>query len=379
MTSRFLVPTLAALAAVPAAQAFDIAGDGWDLSIEPRIQTRIEFASATNANDSADYDIWAEANTDDPQAFNFYVRRARLYIKGKSDDGFFFGFTLRNDNIGRADAIDETNDNVEINDMFVGKEFESGDVSHSIQFGYDELGDAGPAAEVDSSSKLLFPNARLSVFLGNKAVGFQYGMQTSMFGLTAALGEAESKDFGLDDEADIYFAARVYTGLTEDMFLGKRMESFLGEESGGLKHQAGVSLEWKELGGDDSAVSIGVDYLAHYDQLTGLAEVYSTSFDQADRDSLSFLVQGGYAIPLDNGNVVEPAARVTFIDNDTDDDNEAGVLDNEGGASGLYVDVGVNYYLDGHSNKLQAGLQSYSPEEGDGDAIAFRLAHQLDF
>ena len=83
-----------------------------------------------------------------------------------------------------------------------------------------------------------------------------------------------------------------------------------------------------------------------------------------------------YAFARSSGHVVEPAVRVERIDLDSDRD-EAGVLTGEGSNSGLFVDVGLNYYISGNNNKLQLSLSSFQPEAGSGDALVLRLQHQL--
>ena len=100
-TTRVLVPTLAALAAIPTAQAFDVAGDGWELSIEPRIQSHIEFGATSDANGD-DTDPWNGGTTDNPRDVNFFMRRARLYFKGKSDTGWGFSLAIDADHLGES-------------------------------------------------------------------------------------------------------------------------------------------------------------------------------------------------------------------------------------------------------------------------------------
>ena len=396
MRPTILLPTMAALLAVPTtASAFELAGDEWSLSFEPRIQSRIELASASDENGD-DYDIWERSTTENPQAANFYLRRARLYMKGKHQDGWKFNITLSADNLGRggdADGADPT-----VRYMWVGKDFKAEDMKHSVSFGLDKH--SSSLDMWDSSSKYLLPNAKLvEQYGGPRSVGINYKLATPIFTIGAGIAdEAEGLTFdGTDVDAgsnnnDWLFYARVETGLKEEWTLAKRSESYLGKE--GFGHLAGLGFDIKTDGSDeagagteagledDDRMTINLDYLIHYNQITALFALAQTSFGDAYGDDLSALglvLQAGYAFPQDNGEVFEVAARISLIDNDMDEDEEQGVLDREGGDSGTYVDLGVNYYLDGHSNKFQAGVQIYSPEEGDGSATVFRLAHQLDF
>ncbi|MFW5828917.1 MAG: hypothetical protein ACOCXA_01535 [Planctomycetota bacterium] len=374
-----LVPALAAVAALPmSASAFEIAGDGWTFAIEPRIQTRAEFASASAANGDDDLDIWASDSDalvtgDDIQAYNFYVRRARLYMKGASDDGWFFEFTLRADKIGLESPQSNVSDSIDVHDLYAGKRWTQGEVDHLIAFGLD---DWGHIAAKDSSAKYLLPNTRLTTAVGGiniSSVGLDYRFKTDMLNGGLTIAEAPSKESAPDDNADVFISARLATSLKPEWAI-KRSGSYLGAE--GFGHEAGLEVVMHSLDGDDSLTAFGVDYLVHYNQLSGLFEAVFTSTD--DVDGMVALAQAGWAVPLASGRIVEPAARLTLLDGDTDDDSP-GVLLQEGSADGLYVDLGVNYYINGHANKLQAGLQLYTPEEGDGDAVAFRLGHNLEF
>lgn len=371
-----LVPALAIFAAIPATQAFEIAGDGWTFAIEPRIQTRVEIGAVSDAAGD-DADAFTGSTTDDPQAINFQVRRARLYMKGKSDTGWSFAFTLNNDKIARKGGANGSS--LKVQDAYVGKKIKSGDMSHYIQFGFDEQGDFGSVAVADSSAKKLFPNGRLSAKLGqgSETVGFGYKLSTEMFGLTASISEGEDKTDGEDDAGDMYFAVRAFTGLGNGV--KKRTGSFLGKE--GFEHEAGVSLDYYADSGDEAGMVIMLDYLVHYNEHSGLLEFGMSSWDNAGGDSTDgsvLVAQYGYAMALASGMIIEPAIRLTMLDKNSDLD-EAGMLTNEGGDDGMYLDIGLNQYLDGHNNKLQYAVQYYSPEEEDGTGLIFRIQHQLEF
>ncbi|MDA3962539.1 MAG: porin [Planctomycetota bacterium] len=378
MTSRFLVPTLAALAVIPTAHAFEIAGDAWAMKIEPRIQTWLEIGSTSI--DSQDYDPFSGAATEDPQSLNFQVRRARLYFKGKHQEGWNFLVEVSADKIGGKDgSVDGTPEFAKVR---VGKDIESGDIEHSIFWGLFDGDDYGVTSNgAYSSAKLLFPNEKTTKLIvpSNTAVGIGYGLEAGAFGLTASITEGEDKSGVKDDDADLYFAARFFTSIDEDKMTGLT-ESFAGKD--GFNHVLGVGLNYAMLAGDTSAIAYGIDYLFHMDAWSAQAELIGSSQDNGagsnDTDGLAFNVQGGYALPQENGTVIEPALRLTYVDKDTDNDNESGALINEGKNSGIYVDAGVNYYLDKHNNKFQLALQYFGAEE-DGDGFVLRLAHALEF
>jgi hypothetical protein len=239
-------------------------------------------------------------------------------------------------------------------------------------------------ADIDSSSTMLFPNGRLAAeFAGPRSVGLDYHMSSPVFGISA--GIADEAD---NDNNDWHLYARVWTGLTEEWTLAKRSESYLGKD--GIGHQLGLGFDFKTDGTDEDAGQgtvdddesvFALDYLIHYNQITALLDLAFISRGEADGDTSGLIatVQAGFALPQADGKVIEPAIRIQYVDQDDDEDEEMGVLDDEGGESGIYFDAGVNYYLDGHSNKFQAAIQVYAPEEGDGDAFVFRVGHQLDF
>ena len=374
MLSRFVVPSLAALALVPAAQAFEIDTGDASLSIEPRIQSRIEFASASDAAGN-DYDIWDTTSTD-PQSVNMYIRRARLYFKGKAFDNIKFEATLYADEIGAVQRRDGTG--VDFRYATVGWEQKTDDMKHYVRFGLQKQ--TAVAGDFDSSSKQLFPNGRLSAsYAGPRSVGLAYFLTAPMFNLRVGL--ADEPDSTPTDNNDWHFFARIATGLKEDWALDKRSESFLGKE--GFAHEVGLGFDIRSEGSDpdnnSGATVISLDYNVHYNQISGNVDLLLLDQDAGNVSGQIFLVQGAYAVPLESGAVVEPALRFTLVDNDTDDDNELSVLEEEGGESGTYIDLGVNYYINKHNNKFQAGIQIFSAEDGEGDATVFRIGHQLEF
>ncbi|MDA3962547.1 MAG: porin [Planctomycetota bacterium] len=379
MRQLLLPSTLAALALVPAAQAFEIAGDAWSMKIEPRIQSWLEIGS-TSAN-STDVDPFSGVVTDDAQSFNFRIRRARLYFKGSHQDGWNFEVEMNADNIASTSGGNAGND-VDFAKVYAGKTIESDGIEHNIWWGLYSAGDYGlTTTGAYSSAKLLFPNERTTKIIvpSTSGVGVGYSIAAGAFGGNLAISESDSKAAGADDDADLFIAARFYTSIDEEKMTGLT-ESFLGKD--GFHHQLGVGINYEMQAGDTSQIAYGIDYLFHMDAWSAQAEFIGSSRDNGtagnDTDGLAFNVQGGYALPQDNGTVIEPALRLTYVDADTDLDDEDGVLVGEGYASGLYIDAGANYYLDGHGNKFQLALQ-YFGAEGDGDGFVLRLAHALEF
>ncbi|MFW5828916.1 MAG: porin [Planctomycetota bacterium] len=359
MQLRTIVPALAAVAAFPmAAQAFEFGPvKDWTFKVDPRVQ--VWFTTIDN-------------DADDAQSWDLLVRRLRLPVSGKNADGWGFKVELNADKVSQGDG-DPGND-PKFTDAHVTKSINSGDIKHQLKWGLEQIGDYGLVSVSDSSSTKLLPNGRgASLGEGNLGVGVMYAMSAPMFGIKLGIGESESKADAPDDDSDMYVAGRFSTSLSPDMALSKRMDSFLGKESDGIKHELGVAFEMAQVAGDATNTTFGVDYLLHYNQISALAEVYigteeATADGADDTDLMSVTAQAGYAVPLTDG-VVEPALMIgmqTFDDGATD-------------GTDTYMSVGVNYYFSGHKNKIQAAVETLSAENSDDDSTEFVIAYQLDF
>ncbi len=96
-------------------------------------------------------------------------------------------------------------------------------------------------------------------------------------------------------------------------------------------------------------------------------------------DAEFITIQLGYAF-LIGEEVLEPAIRYQIIDNNSDADETVNYGNNtETGASGTQIDLGLNYYLSGHDNKLSLAVSLWEAEEGQADATIVRLQHQINF
>ena len=366
-----LVPSLLAL--TPFVHGAVEISDDVELKVSMRLQSRIEMASATDAADD-DYDIWEGAATDDANQINMMIRRARLYLKGKYKDDIKFQLAFYTDEIGANDDRGNTDSHVRY--AWVAKEIKSGDIKHTVKFGLDKLW--AISGDFDSSSRMLFATNRLTnQFNLGRQVTLSYKASAPLFNLGVELSDDEEAG---SDGGDLLYSIRFESSFSEDTMMKKRSESFLGKE--GFEHLVGIVVGGKsDSDGDDDDYSIfSIDYNLHMDQLSLNADlVTATDKEGQDIDSLAFLVQAGWAIPMDSF-IFEPAIRLSMIDLDTDNDDEAQNYDEEGSdASGLFVDLGANFYFDGHNNKLNVGVQTYSPEDGDASATIFRVQHQLNF
>ncbi|MHC5067159.1 MAG: porin [Planctomycetota bacterium] len=354
---------LSVVAAVP---AFEIAAADWALSLEPRIQSRIDVADASKG-DGSDHDIWD--GDDDPALANGYLRRARLYVKGKRADGWAFVLTMQADRIG-YDAGSGSDGELGMLYATVTKTWAAvGGGKHHVRFG-EYWHTAVP--QFDSSATTLFPAKRLlAQFATSTGVGVDYMYNGDNWIVATGL-----KDEAVAADANSYaMYVRVACGLGS--LETKRRESYLGAMGFGQQLSLGADVV------TDEHETVVMDYMMHADAWSAAAGCAVRLADDdaqivpADATQVIADVQVGYALPQADGTVLEPALRLSWVD--LDDDGAADVYSSEGGAAGVYGDAGCNYYLDGHRNKLMASVTAFSPEDGDGDALILRLQHQLDF
>ncbi len=99
------------------------------------------------------------------------------------------------------------------------------------------------------------------------------------------------------------------------------------------------------------------------------------------------VAEAGYAMPYD-GLILEPAVRYQVINLDTGLGDQPVTYDGgpqnpgpdaEWGDSGTQIDLGLNCYLHGHSNKIQLSYSRWEAKGGAGHANIWRLQHQLAF
>lgn len=389
MMLRSIVPALAILAPT-LLSGVEVTDGKATLKIGVRLQPRIEIASASDAKGD-DYDIWEGKaypdNQDDaPQTVNFLIRRARLYFSGDYKQNTKFNLCLDHDKLGTIDGGQDAGVNLKYASVSQVFNLDEG-MSFEIQVG-KELADF-VAGTADSSGKLLLPTARITDLAktdvqGGETLGLFLKFKSKVFKASVNLTELEKDKTNNDDWA---LSARVATPLLPDLAIEKRMESYCGKKSDGLKHEAGLGVGTTIDSGIETGTTtvVTADYLLWWDSLTANFDFGYRMFSPAKGDDINGMaigLQGGYAIPVESVSkdfVIEPALRLALVDADIDEDEEKTVYKGEGGASGTYLDVGVNFYYAGHSNKTQVALTSFAPEDGDGNAIIFRIQHQLDF
>jgi hypothetical protein len=134
-------------------------------------------------------------------------------------------------------------------------------------------------------------------------------------------------------------------------------------------------------------MAYGVDVMLWLNGLSAYVEYRTGTLERerndgvavADVDAEYITLQVGYAFPVGE-EILEPAIRYQIIDNNTDADETVNYGNNtESGGSGTQIDIGLNYYLSGHDNKLSLAVSLWESEEGQGDATIIRLQHQINF
>lgn len=375
---------------LPSAHALSIKDDQVKLDIGVRLQTRLASGSAENATGD-DYDIITGANgKTDP--IHFSIPRSRLYLKGKYGDDWKFQLTFMADDVDAEFTKD--NRGAQVRYAWIERIFKGETLTHSIKAGLDKPN--YNESDVISSSARLFPSVRAtSNLLKPRGTGLGYQLDGSMFKFNVDVQNnlADGAKENPDETNGLWISGRVEFSPVTAWYIPKRTESFLGKEGTGLNFGLGYGMnnddqENAAVGSVRNETGMHIDVLGHWNALTAIAAVSTRSREDevivsgatTETDSLIYTAQVGWAFPMENGHVIEPAIRYTMIDNNTDDDNEASVYGNgDNGGSGSQFDIGVNYYINGHSNKLQLAYQSWTAEDGDGTASIIRLQQQLNF
>lgn len=400
-----LSKTLSALAllgaVIPAAHALSIKDDTVKLGVGIRVQTRATVADSTGTS-GEEYRVQDGTPNAVNDPLDFQVRRARLYLKIGYGDNWKGELAMNADDID-AEGSDSGSRNANVRYAWAQRTFasEGSDIKHQLQFGLFKPYN-NPTDGAMSSSRMLMPTGTLTAELvAPREVGIEYRFEHPMAIIALDLfNNSESKDSSTADSADeaegFYYGARAEFSFSKEWFLDKRAESYLGKEGQGANIGVSYASNTDEVDDTDTETdsALGVDVLFWMNSITAYAEYRQATHSvdpftgpaPDDVKSTVIVIQGGYAIPLENGCVVEPGIKVQLADFDTDDDEEGaeyGDGDGENGGSGTQVDIGLNYYLDGHNNKIQFAVQLWNGEENaageNADATIIRLQHQLNF
>lgn len=387
-----LSKTLSALAllgaAIPSTFALSIKDDQVKLGVGIRIQTRATIADADNA--AGDEYSYQRGVTGANDPIDFAVRRARLMMKIGYGENWKGGFEMTADKVDLAD--NKSGRSVDIYTAWMERVFKTDMLEHAVHFGLDKPYN-NPSDAAVSSSKFLFPNENAAgSLLAPRGVGIGYRLNHSMFDVAVDLQNNAVVHSGVATEDEgLFYGARVEASFSPEWFTTKRADSYLGKEG----HAAVLGVSYginndAQVGANSVTTSaFGVDILFWMNNITAYAEFRSQTIatDIVAGGSLDdvkanvFVIQGAYAFPLENGCVIEPALRFQKIDLNTDNDNETAPIgaNADSGKSGTQVDLGVNYYLDGHNSKIQVAYQIWKAEDGDAKANIIRIQHAFNF
>ncbi len=410
--------TLIALAAAaPMALALDVKDDDVKLGLKLQLQVRAEWSDAVSSNETTETP-WNATNgavgINDPA--EFYIRRARIGFAGSYKGDYKFAVILRNDGQDYAQnssssSIDPTqttpqavnfNRRPEAHVAFIERVFKQEDMKleHSIRAGLDYAFFNGSSA-VFSSSGYLFPSARATdqgAMLAPRGVGVGYKLDGEFF--TWGVDAQNNTGDGTNGGDGLVYTTRLHLTPPGDMAIKKPTESFLGKEG----THAMVSVEYGQNNNDRAGANsvdltaYGAELLVHWEGLTALAEIRQASEETTNVTTEAsseikrqiWVVQAGYAFPMGD-TVLEPAVRFTSIDLNKDIDEEGsgdtanaiagtrGYSGQDYGTSGDQFEIGVNWYLNGHSNKVQVAYMDWSAEVGPAEAQILRAQWQLSF
>lgn len=398
-------PLLLALAAGAPLAALEVADDTVKLGLGLYMQVRAEVIQAEDAA-GAPFNATEGVAGQNDQA-DMYLPRFRPIFKGSYQDTWLFSLGLAADQWGRSGATGT----ITLNHGWLGAKYEAFGWKHQTTWGkqQSDFNSAG-----GRTTACLFPTLRPTAAMVNmNALGICHTgkLDTLTVSLTAMNNAGDDATATTEGEG-MFYAARVEWNGTGDFKNTKWQESFAGAEGKGITFAAELGTNVNDRvadadvvtagnqGGSIDTLVYGIEALLHLDALTALVEYRAvtrsigldSTVDVEDVDSTAFVVQAGYAFPLSGGTVLEAAARFALVDLATDIDGDSAnygvntvgfttTPDNAG--SGQIIDLGVNWYIKGHNNKMGLMVELWEGEEdaaGDSpSATAIRLQHQLMF
>ncbi len=406
-TTRCAVPALLLVAAAAGAGEAELR-----LSPIVYVQTRAELPTGTAAN-GTDTTPSTEG-TLESDTIDFYLRRARVGAR------FTFGnwtgrILLESDNAQRNGDNTKNGSLTTTGNPVTAATFANGSRDNGLYDAYgiytlkgEELSHefrAGlytavfnPSSYFSSGNHMFAASAATENLLDNRNVGVGYSLKHSQFDLSLDVmnsrtdGTAgQNAGAGVSPDGDgLWISTRLQYSGHEGWGIGRWQESYAGAEGRG--YAVALELARDENRNATSTVTttqFGLDGLFHLDELTALAEfrvqIAETENDngsESTQRSLVWRLQAGYAFLIEDMGAIEPCARVQFIDLNTGNDKETGAYGTGrdfATTSGTEINLGVNWYISGHRNKVSLLYTMWDAEEGSGDANIIRFQHQLSF
>jgi len=392
---KYISPSLlalAAFAAAPSAQALSVKDDDVKLGLSIVIQARAEISDATTTA-GVDYSTAdGSAYVDD---IDFYLRRARFGLKGSFKNDYTFALIMRADGAGKANATQAMN----FYEATIGRKFktEGSELAHAIEFGYMAPTFNTANAVHSSSGFLLVNEASTSFVMSNRNAGIKYHLSAPWVNFYADIMNNSGDDATNAGEgaavADksgegLWTSARVHISPEGEWKMDKPTESWAGKEGKGVLVGLDVAQNSKDnSSGTESTdmMGYGIDVVVHFDGLSFLAEyrvadteTKTSAATTADFTAEAWRVQAGYAFPMGD-TFLEPAVRISAYDANDKVTSTSPFGTNDSGASGDQIELGLNWYLHEHKNKLQLAYTMWEAESGNADASIVRAQWQLSF
>ncbi len=382
-TARISSLALIAIAGITTADAADFETNGVKISVSALMQSRIQIGSVDqSAGDGSKTGVDVNDSSEDQDPIEFSMRRVRIDLKAFKD-GYKARFTFKDDDLGEDERTSDPN----FHYAWIAKTIDHGNGKSQIKIGQDK---AFFNRAWLNGAAMLFPQQStnsLEAYAKSKNVGLSYRYSAELF--TVGVDIQNYKDSDGDNDAttgetgkengSLYTSARgefTFAGLE----LKKWKDSYAGEDGTGLLLgvEFATSTASDVSGAKDDTTSFGIDGLFHMDALTAGFDFDFMNTGADDTNKMILTAQAAYAIDVDEELVVEPAVRVSLVDNPDKDDTDSTFKD-ESADEGLYLDIGTNLYFDGHNNFLQIAVQNFTAEGGDGSATIFRVQHQYKF
>ena len=425
---KHLSPTLAILALAASVPAIDISGDGLKVSVKGQLQTQLILGASGEVSDGNpaspdDYDIFRN-QAGESEGARFNIRRARVAFEAKYGNGWKGLVALRGwENKPGQNAGEAADKAVELYYAVASKSFKTDSIEHEIGMGLDKVFNAESSL---SSSAYALPFERPTASnIETRTTGLAYKISSDFINAgvniannratsTAPTNAYSANGFPQGAENGMFYGFRLEFAPGKEFMPKKRQESYLGAEgthaligfdygvqdevsiaSAGTKGvtadasnfiAAAAPKDYKNAG-VQSFTYMGPDVIVHWNALTFLAEfkLFNTETDylpddaavggntpntpDSDVDGSAFAFRLAWAIPMDDGQVFEPAIGYAIVDLNKDDDYEGGkakdlnIADGTNKTSGDTLDIGVNWYFNGNNNKLQLAYRMWEGEE----------------
>lgn len=418
------VKTLAALAILgvvaPSAHAVSIKDDVVSMKLGGNIQFRASLLNDAQTDSGADYDPLRNQTGQSAEFARFDIRRARLSFAAKMGD-WSGNITLRsekNDNAaaqGGAAPSANVGRQVQLYYAKIARDFKVGDMTHQIRLGLDK---SFHAESTQSSSTFMFPTDTIvSEKVEERGVGVGYMFMLPFLNLgldlhnnSTGVKDVDSADVNFGETNGYFYSGRIEFAPGADFMPAKRMESFYGKEGTHLVIGFDIQVDTGSMSNNNVAANTwlsnnvtngtyvktdtttwGPDALFHWNGLTAKAEwrqriikADTTNTGTGVTTSANDLVgtfwdiQAGYAFPTEEV-VIEPAVGYMVNNSNTAAFTNPYGNGTDNGADGNTINLGVNFYWNGHDNKTQVAFQSWKAEEGNADAKIIRIQHQINF